>query len=79
MQLVGYAGFSHTVNLFSSAGKRLSDTCFCLYLISFLVDSHKPDPAGLENDEKVECWGPEGMKRDGGGPWGPYDPRSSAT
>lgn len=47
-----------------------ANTCFCLHLISFLVNSHKPDPADLENDEKAECWGPEGMKGDGGGPRG---------
>lgn len=64
---------SATLSTYSAlllAGKRLSDTCFCLYLVSFLVDSHKPDPAGLENDEKAECWGPEGMKGDAGGLWG---------
>lgn len=53
-----------------SAGRRFANTCFCLRLISFLVNSHKPNPADLENDEKAECWGPEGMKGDGGGPWG---------
>lgn len=51
-----------------SAGRRFSNTCFCLRLISFLVDAHKPDPADLENDEKAACWGPEGMKGDGRGP-----------
>ena len=50
--------------------RRFSNTCFCLRLISFLVDSHKPDPADLGDDEKAECWAPEGMKGAGGGPWG---------
>lgn len=53
-----------------STGRSFANTCFCLHLISFLVNSHKPDPADLENDEKAECWGPEGMKGDGGGPRG---------
>ena len=36
----------------------------------WMVDSHKPDPADLGDDEKAECWAPEGMKGAGGGPWG---------
>lgn len=51
-----------------SAGRRFSNTCFCLCLISFLVDSHKPDLADLESDEKAERWAPEGMREDEGGP-----------
>lgn len=48
-----------------SAGRRSADTCVRLRLISFLVDARKPDPADLQNDEKAECWGPEGMKGTG--------------
>lgn len=53
-----------------SAGRRFANTCFGLRLISLLVDSREPDPADLEDDEKAECWGPEGMKGVWGGPRG---------
>lgn len=80
VQLVGDGGLTAGPLLQPAFGRgRLSNACFCLRLISFLVASCKPDPADLENDERAECWGPEGMKGPGRTTGWSYDPGSPAA